>query len=68
MSIVQLGKWIEEFLDRATDQIPKGAGTLGAPTATPTKSKQDVALAQKVQQLRELYADAPNEFLDEIAE
>ena len=28
-------------------------------TATPTKAKQDLAVAQKIQELRELYADAP---------
>ena len=28
-------------------------------TATPTKPKQDVTLAQKVQELREIFADAP---------
>ncbi|HEY6118239.1 MAG TPA: hypothetical protein VI172_20015, partial [Candidatus Dormibacteraeota bacterium] len=28
-------------------------------TATPTKPKQDLAVEQKIQELRELFADAP---------
>jgi len=57
MSIVQLGKWIEEFLDQTTDQTRKEQVTMAHPDLTVAET----ARAKRI-------TKAVDEFLEKVAE